>query len=67
MAQATPKRSVVILPGLGNNRNDYNIMQQQLEDDYGFCVETADVSRVDWYVFVWLLCTVDLKGSYTEH
>ncbi|EIE27676.1 alpha/beta-hydrolase [Coccomyxa subellipsoidea C-169] len=41
------KRAVVLLPGLGNNSQDYKAMGQALEER-GLIVHTAAVTRVDW-------------------
>ena len=50
-ASATPaggsKRAVVLLPGLGNNSQDYKALGQALEER-GLIVQTAAVTRVDW-------------------
>eukprot|EP00250_Pteridium_aquilinum_P002181 c1237_g1_i1 orf=389-1435(-) len=45
-ASACP-RPVVILPGLGNNSNDYTELKVSLEDK-GLSVTVAQVSRPDW-------------------
>jgi NAD(P)H-hydrate repair Nnr-like enzyme with NAD(P)H-hydrate epimerase domain len=42
-----PLRAVVLLPGLGNNSQDYAAVGEALRNR-GFHVETARVSRVDW-------------------
>ncbi|KAI5067032.1 hypothetical protein GOP47_0017560 [Adiantum capillus-veneris] len=44
---AANTRPVVILPGLGNNSNDYNELKMSLEDK-GLPVTVAQVSRPDW-------------------
>ncbi|CAL8463623.1 g3157 [Coccomyxa elongata] len=41
------KRAVVLLPGLGNNSQDYRAMSQALEER-GLRVQTAAVTRADW-------------------
>ncbi|MCO5581296.1 hypothetical protein L7F22_035175 [Adiantum nelumboides] len=41
------QRPVVILPGLGNNSNDYRELKTSLEDR-GLSVTVAQVSRPDW-------------------
>jgi pimeloyl-ACP methyl ester carboxylesterase len=43
-----PGRSVVILPGLGNNSSDYRQLAMTLRSRYGMHVEVAPVSRLDW-------------------
>jgi hypothetical protein len=45
---ATPERAVIILPGLGNNAADYNILAAQLEILENLHVEIAPVARIDW-------------------
>lgn len=45
---ASLKRSVVILPGLGNNKNDYDELSQDLRECYDFHVEVVPVRRLDW-------------------
>lgn len=42
-----PRRGVVLLPGLGNSRGDYDALVQQLRSR-GLAVQVADVARVDW-------------------
>eukprot|EP00887_Chlorella_sp_A99_P002922 scaffold24.g2922.t1 len=44
---AAPLRSVVILPGLGNNAKDYAQMASELHSR-GLHVEVAPVTRLDW-------------------
>ena len=41
------KRAVVLLPGLGNNSQDYRDMSRALEER-GLSVQTAAVTRADW-------------------
>lgn len=40
-------RSIVLLPGLGNNASDYNKLASDLQQR-GFQVHTAAVRRIDW-------------------
>lgn len=40
-------RSIVILPGLGNNASDYTKLSSDLQQR-GFQVHTANVRRIDW-------------------
>ena len=42
-----PKRAVVLLPGLGNNSQDYAAVAQALQAR-GLHVQTAAVARADW-------------------
>lgn len=42
------QRSVVLLPGLGNNSQDYAPMAETLRER-GLHVQTAAVARPDWY------------------
>ena len=44
---SSPKRGVLILPGLGNNDQDYNPLAELLRRK-NLVVETAQVSRADW-------------------
>ncbi len=37
----------MVLPGLGNNRQDYNAIAADLEDQ-GLLVSVASVTRIDW-------------------
>ncbi|KAI3434819.1 hypothetical protein D9Q98_002876 [Chlorella vulgaris] len=46
-ASAAASRSVVILPGLGNNSKDYEGLAEQLQQR-GLHVEVAPVNRIDW-------------------
>ena len=43
-----PQRAVVLLPGLGNNSQDYEAVAQALQA-HGLHVQTAAVARADWY------------------
>lgn len=43
------QRSVVLLPGLGNNAQDYAPMAETLRER-GLHVQTAAVARADWYL-----------------
>lgn len=43
----TKKRSVVVLPGLGNAKGDYAALAAAL-GNRGLAVEIADVRRIDW-------------------
>ena len=40
-------RGVVIMPGLGNSKNDYKALAELLTEE-GLVVEIAGVNRVDW-------------------
>jgi hypothetical protein len=44
---AAANKGVVILPGLGNNSEDYRALAASLQRRH-FDVEIADVARVDW-------------------
>jgi hypothetical protein len=50
VARAQRNNAVVILPGLGNNAEDYLELKDQLTNQYKYNVEIADVSRLDWCV-----------------
>jgi hypothetical protein len=50
-SDASPKRSVVVLPGLGNNSQDYAAVAQALQAR-GLHVQTAAVARADWCVIL---------------
>lgn len=50
VARAQKKNAVVILPGLGNNAEDYLELKEQLTNQYNYSVEIAAVSRLDWCV-----------------
>ena len=52
------KRGVLILPGLGNNKQDYLPLADLLKQR-DLAVGIADVARVDWY------CTSQLISSST--
>ena len=45
------QRAVVLLPGLGNNSQDYAPMADTLQQR-GLHVQTAAVARADWYTAV---------------
>lgn len=46
--RAGRSNSIVILPGLGNNKKDYEPLAALLRER-DLTVEIADVSRPDWY------------------
>lgn len=48
VARANSQRTVVILPGLGNNSADYDELKDLLHQEYDFNVQVTDVSRLDW-------------------
>lgn len=48
VAPNIPRRSIVILPGLGNNSSDYSQLARKLSSSCGMHVEIAPVSRLDW-------------------
>lgn len=41
-------RSVVILPGLGNNTDDYNDLSDLLRQEYKHNVQVVNITRLDW-------------------
>jgi len=41
------KRAVVIMPGLGNAKNDYKALAELLTKE-GLTTEIASVNRIDW-------------------
>jgi len=46
--RANSPRTVVILPGLGNNSVDYAELKNSLKTEYDYNVEVANISRLDW-------------------
>ena len=48
VVRATSQRTVVILPGLGNNSADYEDLKSLLNTRYEYIVHVARVSRLDW-------------------
>ena len=43
------RRGILILPGLGNNSEDYNGLASQLSQELGLVVRVAQVSLAWWY------------------
>lgn len=48
VVRANSSRTVVILPGLGNNAADYEDLKYLLTREYEYNVQVTDVSRLDW-------------------
>lgn len=46
-ASAPARKGVVVLPGLGNNKKDYDAIAADLEEQ-GLIVNVAEVTRIDW-------------------
>lgn len=46
-ASSPARKGVVVLPGLGNNKKDYDAIAADLEEQ-GLVVNVAEVTRIDW-------------------